>query len=68
MALLHCGQSEREGLIIDVDDGRRYMQTFKKLPMHMPNMKTRLTNKTLTMFYKMSSCISDKIIVSAHLG
>jgi hypothetical protein len=55
MALLHCGQNEREGFIIDVEDGRRNMQTFKKLPMHMPNMKTRLTNKTLTMFYTMSS-------------
>ena len=55
MALLHCGQNDREGLIIDVEDGSRYMQTFKKLPMHMPNMKTRLTNKTLTMFYAMSS-------------
>jgi hypothetical protein len=55
MAWLHCGQNEREGFIIDVEDGNRYMQTFKKLPMHMPNMKTRPTIKTLIMFYKMSS-------------
>jgi hypothetical protein len=55
MGLLQVGQVERGGSAIDFEVGSRYMQTFKKLPMHMPNMKMILTVKKLNMFYSCSS-------------
>jgi hypothetical protein len=55
MGPLQLGQIERGGSVIDFEVGSRYMQTFKKLPMHMPNMKMILTVKKLNMFSMWSS-------------
>ena len=55
MGLLQLGQIERGGSAIDLDVGNRCMQTFKKLPMHVPNMKMILTVRKLNMFYLSSS-------------
>jgi hypothetical protein len=55
MGRLQLGQIERGGSAIDFEAGSRYMQTFKKLPMHMPNMKMKLAVKKLNMFRMCSS-------------
>ena len=36
------GHAERGGLEIDFEVGSLYMHTFKKLPMHMPKIKTAI--------------------------
>jgi len=38
MGVPHFGQAD-PGRTIDFDSGKRYMQTFKKLPMHEPRKK-----------------------------
>lgn len=55
MGLLQLGQIERGGSAMDFEVCSRYMQTFKKLPMHMPNMKIMLAVKKLNMFCIWSS-------------
>ena len=55
MWLLQFGQIERGGSTIDFEAGSLYMQTFKKLPMHMPKMKIMLTIHRSNMFYNASS-------------
>jgi IS1 family transposase len=55
MAALQCGQTERLGFIIDFEEGSRYMQTFKKLPMHMPKIKMIAMTNKLNMFYDVPS-------------
>lgn len=55
MRRLQLGQIECEGFAIDFEVGSLYIQTFKKLPMHIPNMKMILTVKKLNMFCMASS-------------
>ena len=44
------GQIERRGSTIDLEAGSLYIQTFKKLPMHIPKMKIRITIHKSNMF------------------
>jgi hypothetical protein len=40
--LLQFGQTDRRGSAIDFAIGSLYMQTFMKLPMHIPNQNTKI--------------------------
>jgi hypothetical protein len=55
MRLLQLGHIERGGFAIDFEIGSLYMQTFKKLPTHMPKINNMTTISIFDMFCKAPS-------------
>jgi hypothetical protein len=52
---------ERAGFIIDPETGSRYMQTFRKLPMHRPNKKINISIEWIDIYFCIINVSVDSV-------